>query len=106
LLKTCYWLVLACLCGVAGSPDAALLDGVKAGSPLFICLLISCAAVSASFALLQVRVMPRCWLVLMRFWLRVDGCLVRLRDVRHFCRWAPVLSGMQKFCAGLLTVAC
>jgi hypothetical protein len=30
--------------------------------------------------------MPRCWLVLMRFWLRVDGCLVRLRDVRHFCR--------------------
>jgi type 2A phosphatase activator TIP41 len=30
--------------------------------------------------------MPRCWLVLLRFWLRVDGCLVRLREVRHFCR--------------------
>jgi hypothetical protein len=36
--------------------------------------------------LLQVRVMPRCWLVLLRLWLRVDGSLVRLREVRHFCR--------------------
>jgi type 2A phosphatase activator TIP41 len=35
---------------------------------------------------LQVRVMPRCWLVLLRLWLRVDGSLVRLREVRHFCR--------------------
>eukprot|EP00879_Flechtneria_rotunda_P008082 GHRR01008466.1.p1 GENE.GHRR01008466.1~~GHRR01008466.1.p1 ORF type:complete len:379 (+),score=139.74 GHRR01008466.1:274-1410(+) len=34
----------------------------------------------------KVRVMPRCWLVLLRFFLRVDGCLVRLREVRHFCR--------------------
>jgi type 2A phosphatase activator TIP41 len=34
----------------------------------------------------KVRVMPRCWLVLLRFWLRVDGCLVRLRETRLFCR--------------------
>ena len=34
---------------------------------------------------LQVRVMPRCWLVLLRFWLRVDRVLVRLRETRYFC---------------------
>jgi len=34
----------------------------------------------------KVRVMPRCWLVLLRFWLRVDGSLVRLRETRLFCR--------------------
>ena len=34
----------------------------------------------------KVRVMPRCWLVLLRFWLRVDGALVRLRETRLFCR--------------------
>ncbi|KAF8059428.1 TIP41L [Scenedesmus sp. PABB004] len=34
----------------------------------------------------KVRVMPRCWLVLLRFWLRVDGCVVRLREVRYFSR--------------------
>ena len=33
----------------------------------------------------QVRVMPRCWLVLLRFWLRVDKVLVRLRETRYFC---------------------
>ena len=33
--------------------------------------------------------MPSCWYVLMRFFLRVDGTLVRLRDARLFCdlRW-------------------
>jgi type 2A phosphatase activator TIP41 len=35
----------------------------------------------------KVRVMPRCWLVLLRFWLRVDGALMRLRETRLFCRW-------------------
>lgn len=30
--------------------------------------------------------MPRCWFVLLRFWLRVDHQLVRLRDVRYFCK--------------------
>lgn len=34
----------------------------------------------------KVRVMPKCWLVLLRFFLRVDGCLVRLRETRLFCR--------------------
>jgi len=29
--------------------------------------------------------MPRCWLVLLRFWLRVDKVLVRLRETRYFC---------------------
>lgn len=28
--------------------------------------------------------MAECWFVLLRFWLRVDGVLVRLREVR-FC---------------------
>ncbi|KDD74398.1 hypothetical protein H632_c1343p1 [Helicosporidium sp. ATCC 50920] len=35
----------------------------------------------------KVRVMPRCWYVLMRFFVRVDGVLVRVRDVRLFCRF-------------------
>lgn len=29
--------------------------------------------------------MPGCWLVLLRFWLRVDGVLVRLRETRYYC---------------------
>jgi len=33
----------------------------------------------------KVRVMPRCWFVLMRFWLRCDGVRVRLRETRFFC---------------------
>ncbi len=42
----------------------------------------------------KLRVMPRAWLVLLRFWLRVDGCMVRLRETRLFCRCAapPPLS--------------
>ena len=28
------------------------------------------------------RVMPRCWYVLLRFWLRIDRVMVRLREVR------------------------
>jgi type 2A phosphatase activator TIP41 len=34
---------------------------------------------------LKVRVMPKCWYVLLRFWLRVDGVLIRLRETRFFC---------------------
>ncbi|KAG2427199.1 hypothetical protein HXX76_010917 [Chlamydomonas incerta] len=34
----------------------------------------------------KLRVMPRCWLVLLRCWVRVDGSLVRLRESRLFCR--------------------
>jgi hypothetical protein len=33
--------------------------------------------------------MPKCWFLLLRLWLRVDGCMVRLRETRLFCRWAP-----------------
>ena len=34
----------------------------------------------------KVRVMPRCWYVLMRHWMRVDGVLIRLRETRFFHR--------------------
>ena len=30
--------------------------------------------------------MPKAWLLLLRFWLRVDGSMVRLRETRLFCR--------------------
>lgn len=40
---------------------------------------------SPTKCLLQVRVMPRCWYVLLRFWLRVDNVLVRMRDTRMMC---------------------
>jgi WD40 repeat protein len=33
---------------------------------------------------LKVRVMPSCWFVLLRYWLRLDGVLVRLCDTRCF----------------------
>nr|ADP88926.1 TIP41-like protein [Gunnera manicata] len=33
----------------------------------------------------KVRVMPSCWFLLLRFWLRVDGVLMRLRDTRMHC---------------------
>ncbi len=33
----------------------------------------------------QVRVMPQCWFILLRFWLRVDQTLVRLWETRYFC---------------------
>ena len=29
--------------------------------------------------------MPKCWFTLLRFWLRVDQTLVRLRETRFFC---------------------
>lgn len=38
---------------------------------------------------LKVRVMPRCWFILMRFWMRVDGVLIRLRETRFFSRMTP-----------------
>ena len=44
------------------------------------------AASATSFiANVQVRVMPRCWYVLLRFFLRVDKVLVKLRETRLFC---------------------
>lgn len=35
----------------------------------------------------KVRVMPKCWYILLRFFLRVDGQLVRVRETRLFCRF-------------------
>jgi type 2A phosphatase activator TIP41 len=29
--------------------------------------------------------MPKCWFVLLRFWLRVDALLVRLYETRYLC---------------------
>ncbi|KAE9447114.1 hypothetical protein C3L33_20971, partial [Rhododendron williamsianum] len=38
-----------------------------------------------SLLTVKVRVMPSSWFVLLRFWLRVDGVLMRLRDTRMHC---------------------
>ncbi|GAV71848.1 TIP41 domain-containing protein [Cephalotus follicularis] len=38
-----------------------------------------------SLLTVKVRVMPNCWFLLLRFWLRVDGVLMRLRDTRVHC---------------------
>ncbi|GLI63536.1 hypothetical protein VaNZ11_006524 [Volvox africanus] len=50
----------------------------------------------------KLRVMPRCWLVLLRLWIRVDGSLVRLRETRLFCRHDKRLEVLQevKHCEG------
>ena len=37
--------------------------------------------------------MPSCWFVLLRFWLRVDGVLVRLRETRVFCPFKQAAPG-------------
>ncbi|KAK4284527.1 hypothetical protein QN277_001348 [Acacia crassicarpa] len=38
-----------------------------------------------SLLTVKVRVMPSSWFLLLRFWLRVDGVLIRLRDTRLHC---------------------
>lgn len=38
-----------------------------------------------SLLTVKVRVMPSSWFLLLRFWLRVDGMLMRLRDTRVHC---------------------
>ncbi|XP_016478783.1 TIP41-like protein [Nicotiana tabacum] len=38
-----------------------------------------------SLLTVKVRVMPSGWFLLLRFWLRVDGVLMRLRDTRLHC---------------------
>ncbi|XP_050208756.1 TIP41-like protein [Mercurialis annua] len=38
-----------------------------------------------SLLTVKVRVMPSCWFLLLRFWLRVDGVLMRLRETRVQC---------------------
>ncbi|XP_071716554.1 TIP41-like protein [Rutidosis leptorrhynchoides] len=40
-----------------------------------------------SLLTVKVRVMPSCWFLLLRFWLRVDGVLMRLRDTRVVCNF-------------------
>ncbi|GFY90036.1 TIP41-like family protein [Actinidia rufa] len=41
-----------------------------------------------SLLTVKVRVMPTSWFLLLRFWLRVDGVLMRLRDTRMYCVFA------------------
>ncbi len=48
---------------------------LSAVSSLLTCFASLCA---------EQRVMPTCFLCLLRFWLRVDGVLIRLRDTRLF----------------------
>ncbi|PNY17005.1 hypothetical protein L195_g013738 [Trifolium pratense] len=41
-----------------------------------------------SLLTVKVRVMPRSWFLLLQFWLRVDGVLIRLRETRMHCIFA------------------
>jgi hypothetical protein len=55
---------------------------------LWSCLFMQCSLMLHYYSLycnVQVRVMPRCWYVLLRFFLRVDKVLVKLRETRLFC---------------------
>lgn len=29
--------------------------------------------------------MPKCWFVLLRFWLRVDDTILKIRETRYYC---------------------
>lgn len=40
-----------------------------------------------SLLTVKVRVMPSSWFLLLRFWLRVDGVLMRLRETRMYCQF-------------------
>lgn len=66
------------LCDLTVMPygvEASMLDYTRAFSPTF----------WSSFCNMQIRVMPKCWFVLLRFWLRVDDTLLRIREARYFC---------------------
>jgi type 2A phosphatase activator TIP41 len=41
-----------------------------------------------SLLTVKVRVMPGSWFLLLQFWLRVDGVLIRLRETRMHCIFA------------------
>ena len=43
---------------------------------------------------MQIRVMPAYFLVLMRFWLRVDDVVMRVHD-----RWVRVYARLRGYCA-------
>uniref|UniRef100_A0A7N0UGF1 TIP41-like protein n=1 Tax=Kalanchoe fedtschenkoi TaxID=63787 RepID=A0A7N0UGF1_KALFE len=45
-----------------------------------------------SLLTVKVRVMPSSWFLLLRFWLRVDGVLMRLRDTRMHCVFGDSLN--------------
>lgn len=47
-----------------------------------------------SLLTVKVRVMPTCWFLLLRFWLRVDGVLMRVRDTRMYCSFESDSKGM------------
>ncbi|XP_030475566.1 TIP41-like protein [Syzygium oleosum] len=53
-----------------------------------------------SLLTVKVRVMPSCWFLLLRFWLRVDGVLMRLRDTRMYCGFE------DKKCRSILRESC
>ncbi|BDA47484.1 TIP41-like protein [Coccomyxa sp. Obi] len=59
----------------------------------------------ASQLAVKVRVMPECWFVLLRFWLRVDGVLVRLHETRYMADFRassglPLLTREVRCCEG------
>ena len=43
----------------------------------------------------KIRVMPSCWYILSRFFVRVDGSIVRIRDVRMFHRFGDNKINME-----------
>lgn len=47
-----------------------------------------------SLLTVKVRVMPTCWFLLLRFWLRVDGVLMRVRDTRIYCAFESDTKGI------------
>ena len=51
------------------------------------CLLLAYAwslSAAPECMIMQIRVMPKCWFVLLRFWLRVDDTIIRIREARYF----------------------
>ena len=51
---------------------------------------------SDSLLVMQIRVMPSCWYILQRFFLRIDGHMVRIRDVRTLCDMSPAKPVLRK----------
>lgn len=46
--------------------------------------------VGVSEVSVKVRVMPGCWFILLRFFLRIDMQLVKIRDTRYYCEFSPI----------------
>jgi type 2A phosphatase activator TIP41 len=45
----------------------------------------------------KVRVMPLCWFVLVRMFMRIDHAIVRIRDTRLFHRYVMLLVPRSSF---------